>query len=70
MTGKSSSTLAIAHPEFLEGQTELYLGLFGANTQSDECKTLTIREFSVTVWTAQSGSPTIVGPGPSSRVTP
>ena len=51
----SSSTLAIAHPKFLDGESELYLGIFGANTQSDLRKTLTIREFSVTVWTAQSG---------------
>ncbi len=57
LTRNSSSTLAIAHPSFLDAETDLYLGLFGANTQSDDRKTLTIREFSVTVWTAQSGSP-------------
>ncbi len=70
LTRNSSSTLAIAHPKFLDGQTELYLGLFGANTQSDECKTLTIRELSVTVWTAQPGSPTMVGSELPSRVDP
>jgi hypothetical protein len=48
---RSSSTLAIAHPDFLDQETELYAGLFGANTQSDLCKTLTIREVNVTVWT-------------------
>ncbi len=63
LTRNSSSTLAIAHPKFLDGQNDLYLGLFGANTQSNERKTLTIRELSVTVWTAHSGSPTMVSAG-------
>ena len=44
LTRNSSSTLEIAHPAFLDGETDLYVGLFGANTQSDLCKTLTIRE--------------------------
>ena len=61
LSQNSSSTLAIAHPSFLDTENDLYLGLFGANTQSDERKTLTIREFSVTVWTAQSGSPKMAG---------
>ncbi|MGP0065741.1 MAG: FecR domain-containing protein, partial [Isosphaeraceae bacterium] len=69
LTRNSSSTLAIAHPKFLDGQAELYLGLFGANTQSDARKTLTIRELSVTVWTAQSGSPTMAVSGLPNRVT-
>ena len=66
----SSSTLAIAHPSFLDTETDLYLGLFGANTQSDDRKTLTIREFSVTVWTAQSGSPKMAGMGRPNRDDP
>ena len=44
LTRRSSSTLAIAHPAFLDGETDLYVGLFGANTQSDLRKTLTVRE--------------------------
>ena len=36
LTRNSSSTLAIAHPTFLDKETDLYLGLFGANTQSDD----------------------------------
>ncbi len=44
LTRHSSSTLTIAHPAFLDGESDLYVGLFGANTQSDLCKTLTIRE--------------------------
>ena len=60
LTRRSSSTLTIAHPSFLDGETDLHLGLFGANTQSDLAKTLTVREVSVTVWTTQPASPTMV----------
>ena len=35
LTKHSSSTPAIAHPAFLDGERDLYVGLFGANTQSD-----------------------------------
>jgi hypothetical protein len=56
----TSSTLEIAQPAFLDDETDLFVGLFGANTQSDLRKTLTIREVSVTVWTPQASSPTIV----------
>ncbi len=59
LTRKSSSTLEIPHPAFLDGQTDLYAGLFAANTQSDLCKTLTIREVKATVWTSQPDNPTI-----------
>jgi hypothetical protein len=58
-TRHSSSTLAIAHPDFLDGEGDLQVGLFGANTQSDLRKTLTVRELSVTVWTPQPPAPTI-----------
>jgi hypothetical protein len=51
LTAGSSSALAIRHPEFLDGERELYVGLFGANTQSEVRKTLTIKELAVTVWT-------------------
>jgi hypothetical protein len=51
LTDGSSSTLAIRHPDFLDRERNLYVGLFGANTQSEVRKTLTIKEFSVTVWT-------------------
>jgi hypothetical protein len=67
LTRRSSSTLEIAHPAFLDGETDLDVGLFGANTQSDLAKTLTVRELSVTVWTAQPAAPTMVradGPPP------
>jgi hypothetical protein len=51
LTAGSSSTLAIRHPDFLDEKQDLYVGLFGANTQSEVRKTLTIKEFTVTVWT-------------------
>jgi hypothetical protein len=44
--------LAIRHPDFLEDERDLYVGLFGANTQSQDRKTLVIKEVQVTVWTA------------------
>ena len=54
LTRNSSSTLEIAHPAFLDHENDLHVGLFGANTQSDLRKTLTIRELKVTVWTTQA----------------
>ena len=59
LTRNSSSTLEIAHPAFLDQEKDLYVGLFGANTQSDLRKTLTIREINVTVWTTQPQNPTM-----------
>jgi hypothetical protein len=52
LTDGGSSTLAIRHPEFLDGETDLFVGLFGANPYSDVRKTLMVKEFAVTVWTA------------------
>jgi hypothetical protein len=60
LTHRSSSTLTIAHPTFLDDESDLFVGLFGANTQSDLPKTLTVRELSVTVWTPQTPATTIV----------
>jgi hypothetical protein len=51
LTKHRSSTLAIAHPAFLDGAPDLHVGLFGANTQSDVRKTLTIKQLDVRVWT-------------------
>jgi hypothetical protein len=56
---KSSSTLEIAHPAFLDAEKDLYAGLFGANTQSDHRETLTIRDVKVTVWTTLPEAPTV-----------
>jgi len=69
LTRRSSSTLNIAHPSFLDPEVELYAGLFGANTQSEHSKTLTIREVKVTVWTIQPGDRTMkmAGGRPTAR---
>jgi hypothetical protein len=64
LTRRTTSTLAIAHPAFLDGEAELHVGLFGANTQSDQTRTLTVRELSVTVWTPQPAARTMA-PGES-----
>ena len=48
LTG-NSSTIANRHPDFLDGQTNLFVGIFGANTQSQQRRTLTIREFCVSI---------------------
>jgi hypothetical protein len=53
ITRGSSNTLAINHPSFLDKELDLFAGLFGANTQSDVCKTLTVRDVTITVWTFQ-----------------
>ena len=72
LTRKSSSTLKIAHPAFLDGEAGLHVGLFGANTQSDLPKTLTVRELTVTVWTPQTGKQTIarIEPTPTGDINP
>jgi hypothetical protein len=46
-----ASTLTIAHPDFLDDERDLHVGLFGANTQSKLRGKLTVKEFQVTVWT-------------------
>jgi hypothetical protein len=51
LTEASSSTLTIRHPEFLDDEPDLYVGLFGANTQSKVRRVLVFSEFEVTVWT-------------------
>jgi hypothetical protein len=50
LTEGGASTLTIRHPEFLDDEPDLYVGLFGANTASQVRKTLIIKEFSATVW--------------------
>jgi anti-sigma factor RsiW len=51
LTTGAASTLVIPHPTWLDGQKDLYVGLFGANTQSELRRTLRIEEFRATVWT-------------------
>jgi hypothetical protein len=47
-----ASTLAIRHPDFLDGEADLYVGLFGANTQSDVRRTIAVKDVKLTVWAA------------------
>ncbi|HEY8505100.1 MAG TPA: FecR family protein [Gemmataceae bacterium] len=54
LTDGGTSTLTIRHPAFLDGEPDLYVGLFGANPFTDERKTLLIKDFAVTVWTRAS----------------
>ncbi len=54
-TRGSSNTLTITHPAFLDQRRDLYAGIFGANTQSNAPKTLSIKELKVTVWAAKPG---------------
>ncbi len=46
-----ASSLVIRHPWYLDNESDLFVGLFGANTHSQIRKTLVIKEFAVTVWT-------------------
>jgi len=56
LTDGGASTLTIRHPELLDGERDLYVGLFGANPYTDVQKTLTVKEFSVTVWAVAPGA--------------
>jgi hypothetical protein len=67
LTKKSASTLSIANPTFLDGTPNLYVGVFGANTQSNVRKTLTINEVTVKVWTIARASPGGVGASAASQ---
>jgi hypothetical protein len=52
-----SSTLATRHPAYLDGARDLYVGLFGANTGSDEPQTVLVKELQATVWTVSPPPP-------------
>jgi hypothetical protein len=62
LTSGGSSTLSIQHPELLDQEPELFLGLFGANTQSNVRKTLLVKDFQVTVWTVSSPPSAVAAP--------
>jgi ferric-dicitrate binding protein FerR (iron transport regulator) len=57
LTTGNASTLTIRHPDFLDSESDLYVGLFGANTQSEVRKTLVFKDFQTTVWTVAASSP-------------
>jgi ferric-dicitrate binding protein FerR (iron transport regulator) len=48
--GGTSTLTPVRHPDYLDDQGDLYVGLFGANTQSRVRATLSFKEFQVTVW--------------------
>ena len=63
LTRPGSSRLSTVHPAFLDDERDLHVGIFGANTQSDVRKTLTIKELGVTVYTespARSSAPSLI----------
>jgi hypothetical protein len=47
-----ANTLAIRHPDFLDREADLFVGLFGANTQSDVRRTIAVKDVTLTVWAA------------------
>jgi hypothetical protein len=55
LTAGGTCTLTIHHPAFLDTESDLYVGLFGANTQSEVRRTLVVKELQVTVWTHTNG---------------
>jgi hypothetical protein len=50
-TGEASTLTPRGHPAFLDPARDLYVGVFGANTQSEVRRTLVIKDFRVTIWT-------------------
>lgn len=49
-TGESTS-LSIRHPEFLDGEKGIHVGLFGATPWRNVPRTISVKEFKTTVWT-------------------
>jgi hypothetical protein len=50
LTAGGASTLAIRHPDYLDPEADLYVGLFAAEPRSDVGRKLVVREFRATVW--------------------
>jgi FecR protein len=50
LTAGGASTLAIRHPDYLDPERDLYVGLFAAEPRSDVGRKLIVREFQATVW--------------------
>lgn len=45
-----ASTLSVSQPAFLDQTRDLYVGVFGANTQTETSRKLIVKDFQVTVW--------------------
>jgi hypothetical protein len=54
-TGEASTLTPRGHPAFLDAARELYVGVFGANTQSEVRRTLVVKDFRATVWIVSPG---------------
>lgn len=52
-----TNTIDIKHPEFLDGQKEMFLGLYGANTQSNKPQQIIIKRIEITVWEQIKSAP-------------
>ena len=50
LTDGGSASLSIRHPEYLDRQNEMHVGVFGANPFSDVRKTVSIRKFTINIW--------------------
>ena len=55
LTTSNSTTLTMPQPASMEGEGNLHVGFFGANTQSEARRTLVLKEFKATVWTLVPG---------------
>jgi hypothetical protein len=51
-TSGATSTLAIRHPEFLDGRDDVVVGIFAANPRGNDPKAVPFASFSATVWKA------------------
>jgi ferric-dicitrate binding protein FerR (iron transport regulator) len=51
LTTNHSTSLTMPQPVSLEGERDLCVGFFGANTQSELRRTIVLKEFRATVWT-------------------
>jgi hypothetical protein len=56
LTTSNSTTLTMPQPASVEGERDLHIGFFGANTQSETRRTLVLKEFKATVWTLVPGA--------------
>jgi hypothetical protein len=62
LTRHSSSTLAIAHPGFLDDEHDLHVGLFVASPRGGAAKALTVEQVRVTVWHSAGSDPDDTSP--------
>ena len=54
-TTGASVAVTTTHPAFLDDVKDMHVGLFGANTRTQESRKMVIKDFKVTVWTVSNG---------------